>query len=788
MNPGQHTSFIRLFDQHPKVCIPILQRDYAQGRATEAEVRGAFLQALREALDKPINDPSLPLDLDFVYGSVDSTGSFAPLDGQQRLTTLLLLHWYLAARDKKLSEFIDWAMVGRVARFTYAVRPTSREFFDALLIWQPDLDTDTKLSTQIADQSWFFLRWTADPTIQSALTMLDEIHSRFANAAGLYVRLVDPDQPAVTFQLLELQHFGLSDDLYIKMNARGKPLTNFETFKARLVGHASEVVADIQLELHGRAVSVGEYISHRIDTAWADLLWHYRDEQTALFDERCMRLIRAVVIVTRKPGENAEPALMRALRDSKEAFSFLRYYEAGCLDEAFVMAFVRLMDAWSGGTEGIQTLLPEGGAFDESAFISRLLTDATPLSYTDLVQFAAYCGYVSQCVDRIPSAFGDWMRVVVNLSVNTPYDELDNYSRSVESLRELLNAAPNILEYLACLPENPVRFFYYQQIREERIKAALLLTGGGWRTLIEAAERHRYFAGQIEFLLDFAGVLEHWQDGSGFDWSSDQQALCLVEFENYMGKAFAVFQAVGVLKLPDFLWERALLMQGDYLLRSGRNHSFLHNAERDEGWKRLLRGGTAASKRALVKQVFDRIDLKQGVQRSLTKLLKRALPGESWRALLIQYPETIEYCQKRNIRHEANGRVYLLKKMRRNGEHAELLTYVLYQRLQALLESGDEVSYYSVVSDEIEPFFEGSFACQKGRMPIYVEPAEGGVTIIVGGRHGGLKPAALKKVAGEDWGLLEWEQGKRTLIVTLEFEDAADVLSLLAEKSRGLSL
>jgi hypothetical protein len=787
MSQGQHTSFIRLFEQHPKVCIPILQRDYAQGRPTEAELRAAFLQALRDALDKPADDPSLPLDLDFVYGSVDNTGSFAPLDGQQRLTTLLLLHWYLAVLDDKLSEFTDWAMVGRSARFTYAVRPTSREFFNAILIWLPDLGAETKLSEQIADQSWFFMRWTADPTIQSALIMLDEIHLRFANTAGLYARLVDPDQPAVTFQLLELQHFGLSDDLYIKMNARGKPLTNFETFKARLVGHASEVVTEL-FELHGRPVSVGEYISHRIDTAWADLLWYYRDEQTALFDERCMKLIRTVVIVTRKPGENAEASLMRALRDNKEAFSFLRYYEAGCLDEAFIQAFVRLMDAWSGGTEGITTLLPEGGFFNESAFVIRLFTDATPLSYTDLVQFAAYCGYVSRHADLNPTAFGEWMRTVVNLSVNTPYDELDNYSRSVESLRELLKSAPNILEYLASLQENPVRFFHTQQIREERIKAALLLTEGGWRSLVEMAERHEYFAGQIEFLLDFSGVLEHWQDGTGFNWNSEQEALCLAAFENYMGKAFAVFQGAGVVKLPSFLWERALLMHGDYLLKSGRNHSFLHNAERDEGWKRLLRGGGVASKRALVKQVFDRIDLKQGVQRSLTKLLKRALPPESWRALLIQHPEAIEYCQKRNIRREADGRVYLLKRVRRNGEHAELLTYVLYLRLQALLEPGDDVSYYNVVSDEVEPFFEGTFACQKGRMPIYVEPAEGGVTVIVGGRHGALKPAGVNKIAELDWGDLEWEQGRRTLSVTLEFIDAVHILRLLTERSKALSL
>ena len=40
-------------------------------------------------------------------------------------------------------------------------------------------------------------------------------------------RLTDTEHPAITFQLLDLENFGLSDDLYIKMNARGKPLTNF---------------------------------------------------------------------------------------------------------------------------------------------------------------------------------------------------------------------------------------------------------------------------------------------------------------------------------------------------------------------------------------------------------------------------------------------------------------------------------------------------------------------------------------------------------------------------------
>lgn len=65
--------------------IPIIQRDYAQGREFEKveEVRNGFLEDIYDTI---INDRHL--DLDFVYGSLKENKTFIPLDGQQRLTTL----------------------------------------------------------------------------------------------------------------------------------------------------------------------------------------------------------------------------------------------------------------------------------------------------------------------------------------------------------------------------------------------------------------------------------------------------------------------------------------------------------------------------------------------------------------------------------------------------------------------------------------------------------------------------------------------------------------------------
>ena len=91
--------------QSRSVVIPIIQRDYAQGSTGEetTAVRQRFVQAIFEAISEALAAANeVPaLDLDFIYGyhSHGSTGQeFYPIDGQQSLTTLWLLFWYVAAR------------------------------------------------------------------------------------------------------------------------------------------------------------------------------------------------------------------------------------------------------------------------------------------------------------------------------------------------------------------------------------------------------------------------------------------------------------------------------------------------------------------------------------------------------------------------------------------------------------------------------------------------------------------------------------------------------------------
>lgn len=233
------------------IIIPRIQRAYAQGRADAHAVktRDRFLSAIHSGL---IGNG---LTLDFIYGNIQN-GQLIPLDGQQRLTTLWLLHWYA---DKK--EGIN---DNRLARFSYNTRYSARDFLAKLVTFDPSWGTP--LSNEIKNQGWFPMEWSNDPTVSGMLTMLDEIQKRFADIDNLWESL-----DRINFYFRDIEEMKLTDDIYIKMNSRGKPLTDFEHFKA-------EFLKVIRSENGNEAVA--KRIGLKIDREWTDLFWNYRDKDT----------------------------------------------------------------------------------------------------------------------------------------------------------------------------------------------------------------------------------------------------------------------------------------------------------------------------------------------------------------------------------------------------------------------------------------------------------------------------------------------------------------------------
>ena len=148
-------SFYELVQSY-NVKVPIIQRDYAQGRKRNITICENFLKALKDSI---INNKTI--NLDFIYGNVEDE-VFLPLDGQQRLTTLFLLHWYAFAKENNTDTLIRT----NLKKFSYETRLSSRRFCEALLDNTVTVDSSLEtISEQILDSKWFFISWKNDSTM-----------------------------------------------------------------------------------------------------------------------------------------------------------------------------------------------------------------------------------------------------------------------------------------------------------------------------------------------------------------------------------------------------------------------------------------------------------------------------------------------------------------------------------------------------------------------------------------------------------------------------------------------
>lgn len=100
--------------------------------------------------------------------------------------------------------------------------------------------------------------------------MFDAIHAKFNDVKDLWNRL---KQGAIKFYFLPVSDMELTDELYIKMNSRGKPLTRFERFKAELERELRKVNEKTAVE-----------IARKIDTVWTDLLWQYCNSENGYME------------------------------------------------------------------------------------------------------------------------------------------------------------------------------------------------------------------------------------------------------------------------------------------------------------------------------------------------------------------------------------------------------------------------------------------------------------------------------------------------------------------------
>ena len=278
-NIGQLKTFRQLLDEEKSVIIPKVQRDYAYGRQEEKvqDILDGMLTDIIEAVRDDFNNI-----LDFVYGGTyvhksDKKAGLIPLDGQQRLTTLFLLHFYASLLGDEDGNPIGQEDVEILTKFRYETRQSATEFCTNLIrsirpnlikVYKPE---NNNIKALIVDDALYLSTYDSDPTIMSMLNVLDKIEKKCAELGVLslnpclWKRLME--RRNIEFYKLSLDNFGLTDDLFIKMNARGKKLTEFEIIKSDMIAAIKKVDEKLKDEF-----------SKDLDTKWIDIVWDYTDK------------------------------------------------------------------------------------------------------------------------------------------------------------------------------------------------------------------------------------------------------------------------------------------------------------------------------------------------------------------------------------------------------------------------------------------------------------------------------------------------------------------------------
>lgn len=738
------TTFLDLLTQY-RIEIPIIQRDYAQGRSNPAskEIRTNFIQQIKESLDNKegrlhlnfvygkvhgksnaikieenkeaingmltaVQSYSKNLDLgikwDFIEGyksaDINNQTSFSPLDGQQRLTTLFLLHWYLMPDCEECKKILK--------RFNYKIRPSSKDFCEALVENKPNLNDvgEESISKYIRNAAWFFTYWRNDPTVRGMLRMLDQIQSVFGvdNLDEYWQTLTVENK--VCFEFLDLDEFKLTDELYIKMNSRGVALTPFENFKAWLIEHIQTNKFKIKNEM--LTWSKDKTWVDLLDTTWTDLFWANKDADNMLIDEELMRYFRNMaqiflmfddqftpeyngdVLVWKKFAEKCrrKASLLATEKGNNGEYKYIpnsffvenKLFTENNLNLLFKSIYFlsspnynlkSIIEILSGENDEEQIKL-----FGRSNCIFRRFIDKET-TYADKILFYALFLYIeleaTKGVWIRERSFRNWMRIIRNLVNNTAIG-LVEFKKIINSLDKLQCYAYSLQSHLA-KNEIHIEGFDRVQMKEEIRKAKLTCKNGAWEKVFLKYENHNYFRGQIDFLLTIADCEKN-----------DDIEL----FESYAEKLSNIFSHK-LENRDSVLFERALLTESsedlhDYLVRVHSNDSFVSLFSNDKystNWKvSVFRD---KKRLVLVRQLLDRIEENKEIK-GLNHIRKNHT-RTGWRKQIIASPAAINFCKKKLIRYVNETNIKLLGQFATNHNHAELFSFCLDKRIKKDLDT-----------------------------------------------------------------------------------------------------
>lgn len=661
--------------------IPTIQRDYTYGREGAQEISIKLINSILQSLQ----DEGNSLHLDFVYGkkvgienftalernksSIDTlllslkkyaenlniavdfntqqkqssaaeVITFIPLDGQQRLTTLFLIYWYIAnvLNDKESKQILQ--------RFKYSTRSSSKEFLQFLTHYENCFDhKNNSLIDNIQNHEEFFSKWTKDPTVLSMLFVLNEINKQFD---GKNIKPLDAwekltKQEIVTFDFFDLDDFELTDELYLKMNARGNKLTHFENYKAWLQKNYTDKIQVIDWK-------------KKIDLEWNDLFWNEKALGDSKIDKAYLQFFKNMFLGDYLMNEDISEKdenidLLRLNAD----FNPISLFEKNKNFRANITEYFEVLEHSS----IINLNAKINPLYNETEDINKFLfSKNVGLTWWHTTLYFAITRYIIKNKNNL-TYLNQWIRVISNLIYNTPIESPKLFKEAAQSILELLDKVGNlsVYEVVEKLNYTDIIFFNEKQKEEEILKAQKIVSEpqNNWESLFIDLEKYNYFYGQI-----------------GFIFKLNESEEFTIFKENSL-KAKQLFSEE-VMKNPDYILFRSLLTYGDCFFKSGNTLTYPSNVRgtlrnRNENWRRFI-----DSKFDYIKNIIDRTTLDKDIQQQLNDIIQIYNLNLPNHLKLIKNPELLKYPESNHIRVYGKG-YYLLSKTRIYGFFKEVFTY-----------------------------------------------------------------------------------------------------------------
>ena len=708
---NNNSSYFKKLINNYIIYVPEFQRNYLQGDDSNESIKYKR-DRLLDDLFNCIESQSKSINLGFIYGRVEKSYKdklFYPYDGQQRLTTLYFLYLLIYFKFNKYDEINSIK-----EKLSYQTRISTNRFIESFLSWI--LDSEKKdniyndfwnkdgkdLKGFIMSQDWFMMtEWNYDVSIINMLSIIVEISGRIKKNLGDktgIVNFIDKDENnPFQFDFIYVDDISKSDDLYIKINARGKALSPFENLKSDIDKYWKDEDKT------------------KLDAEWTEYVWNQLDEndknKEKSFDNSFYNLLSNIFYLQYLVG------LDKNNINDKILIEIENKYKKGIVDKEWItpklccdspyQMISSFLDAMIGSFKSIKD--------EQIESVNRKIfglgdyqnnNGQNKMERADLFEVFVYYYSVSSLFNKNDMEFTDKrnllneIETVTNRIIENQRPYLDSPTYLVKALKSVKVLIDNsikshgVYKFFLSIDndkkEQIKKGLMKEQVEEEILKAKLIDKDSRYVVLFNKGYSELKNKGQLGFIfylvknnnsLSKIGI----EDVSyeSFEKTLNQiisiQNFIIGEFTNYE----LLLRAILAKAKGSFFWERRNNLLSFPLLNNDRDmslHTFLNcyssNNPNDVEYKLNLLDG--------LREVLNLFDPnKDNIEEVLKRIIEdyKKTNSKAWYKFFVIYDGVFEQCRNGNIYHYSDKYVLLLDKKFRSGQWCEYYTFALYKAL-----------------------------------------------------------------------------------------------------------